>query len=151
MPQDQATLLRLIAMDADDLSVISANLQDARVSVSEMAYLPEQRRFAFAGKRFDWLKAAAGGCERCATGLHFERVLGVSRTGFAQDEAQRVLNLLAIEFEPKDAPGGTVVLTFSGGAAIQLQVECVEAQMRDLGERWPCDNQPAHPVDVEDA
>lgn len=145
---DIAAPLRLVAMDDDDLAVLSANLQDSQIPVAEMAYLPSQRRFVLAGKRFDWVKATSGGCERCATGLHFECVLGVSRVGFDQHQADRVLNLLAIKFEPADAPGGTVTLTFSGGAAIRLAVECLEAQMRDLGERFPCDRKPTHPVDA---
>jgi hypothetical protein len=142
-------LLRLFALDDEDLAILSANMQDAKILVSDMAYMPAQKRFALAGKRFDWAKAAAGGCERCATGLHFERVLGVTRTGFAQSETDREMNLLAIGFEAVDAPGGHVTLVFSGGAAVRLQVECIEAQMRDLGPRWPCDKQPAHAVQAD--
>lgn len=140
--------LALVAMDADDLSVLSANLQDARIAVGDLAYLPAEKRFVLVGKRFDWIKAAAGGCERAAMGLHFERVLGVTRTGLAQDDGERVLNLLAVDFEAADLPGGHVTLTFSGGAAIRLDVECVEAQMRDLGPRFPCDKVPTHLADV---
>lgn len=139
--------LALLAMDADDLAVISANLQDAMIAVADLAYLPAEKRFALVGKRFDWIKAAAGGCERAAMGLHFERVLGVERTGLAQEDGGRVLNLLAIEFEPVDEPAGRVTLTFSGGTAIRLEIECIEAQMRDLGPRFPCDKRPAHPME----
>ena len=139
--------LALAAMDADDLAVISANLQDARIAVADCAYLPADKRFVLVGRRFDWIKAAAGGCERAAMGLHFERVTAVSRTGLAQDDGERVLNLLAIEFGPQDLPAGRVTLTFSGGAAIRLDVECVEAQMRDLGPRFPCGKAPAHTLD----
>ena len=149
MTVDNATPLRLVALDDDDLAILSANLQDALIPIAEIVYLPRELRFVLAGKRFDWIKAAAGGCERCATGLHFERVLGVARTGFLQSEQDRVLNLLAIHFLPTDAPAGYVTLTFSGGAAIRLEVECLEAQMRDLGPRWPCDKQPAHATERE--
>ena len=142
-----APTLRLVALDEDDLAILSANLQDALIPVPEIAYLPREKRFALAGKRFDWVKAAAGGCERCATGLHFERVLSVARVGFGQDEHDRVLNLLAVAFAPGDIPAGHVTLTFSGGAAIRLEVECLEAGMADLGERWPCNKQPAHPIE----
>jgi hypothetical protein len=139
--------LRLVALDEDDLAVVSANLQDALIAVVDMIYLPQVKRFAIVGKRFDWVKAGAGTIERCATGLHFERVLGVARTGFVQEDSERVLNLLAVRFAPSEAPAGTIQLTFSGGAAVRLQVECIEAQMRDLGPRWNCDTQPAHPLD----
>ena len=138
--------LALIAMDADDLSVVSANLQDARIAVGDLAYLPAEKRFAMVGRRFDWIKAAAGGCERAAMGLHFERVLGVTRTGLAQDDGERVLNLLAIDFQSESEPAGQITLTFSGGAAIRLDVECIEAQMRDLGPKFPCDKAPKHPL-----
>ena len=146
-PSDAAAPLRLLALDEDDLAILSANMQDALIPVPEIAYLPGEKRFALAGRRFDWVKAAVGGCERAATGLHFDRVLGVARVGFRQDETQRVLNLLAVEFTPTDAPAGHVTLTFSGGAAIRLAVECLEARLADLGERWPCGKQPAHPVE----
>lgn len=140
-------LLHLAAMDADDLAVFSAHLQDMKVAVGDLAYLPAERRFVLVGKRFDWVVAARGGCERCATGLHFDGVTSVARSGFSQGDGERQLNLLAIEFaaETPEAAAGTVTLTFSGSAALRLNVDCVEAQMRDLGERWPCDCMPAHP------
>ena len=141
--------LALLAMDVDDLAVISANLQDARVAVADLAYLPAEKRFALVGKRFDWIKAAAGGCERAAMGLHFERVLAVARTGLAQEDRERVLNLLAIDYEAIDEPAARVTLVFSDGAAVRLDVECIEAQMMDLGPRFPCGNKPAHPVEVD--
>lgn len=140
-------LLRLIALDADDLAVISAHLQDALIPVSDIAFLVRERRFVLAGRRFDWVRAAAGGCERCAVGLHFDYVQRVARSGFRQDETDRLLNLLAVHFEPREAPGGIVTLDFSGGAAIRLEVECLDAQMRDLGPRWPCTCEPKHPVE----
>ena len=145
---EPARLLRLIALDPDDLSVMSAHLQDTLIPIDSLAYLPKEKRFALVGRRFDWVEAAAGGCQRWQTGLHFESVRAVARAGFEQTETDRVLNLLAIGFEAGEAPGGTIIMTFSGGAAIRLEVECVEAQMRDLGERWRCDTQPSHPVDA---
>jgi glyoxylase-like metal-dependent hydrolase (beta-lactamase superfamily II) len=56
-----------------------------------------------------------------------------------------VLNLLAITFEAQDAPAGTITLHFSDGAAIQLEVECIEAQMKDLGPVWEAVATPGHP------
>jgi hypothetical protein len=49
-----------------------------------------------------------------------------------------VLNLLAVDFVESDAPGGEVILTFDGGAALRLQVECLEAEIADLGPTWNC-------------
>lgn len=143
-PVDAAPSLALQALDADDLAVISANLQDSHVAAADLAYLPAQKRFVLVGKRFDWMAVANGGCRRCEVGLHFDRVLGAARTGLTAGN-ERVLNLLAIDFAPAEAPAGRIILTFSGGAAIRLDVECVEAQLRDLGRTFPCEKAPAHP------
>ena len=138
--------LRLLAMDEEDLAVVSAHLQDAAVRVGDMAYVPRERRFALLAARFDWLSDS---CARCRTGLHFEDVTRVSLTGFTPDEPDRVLNLLSVGFTPGEAPAGTLILTFSGGAAVRLDVDCLEAQMRDLGPRWAAQHRPGHRLDDE--
>lgn len=139
--------LRLIALDAEDLAIISANLQDALVSVGDMAYLPRSKRFALVAARFDWVTAADGKNERCQAGLHFERVLKVTRAGFDQAAANERLNLLSVAYTSVDAPAGQVTLTFSGGAGVRLDVECLEAQLHDIGPRWAAKTCPAHKLD----
>jgi hypothetical protein len=139
--------LRLIALDHEDLAVVSTHIQDAVHKVRDMAYLPKTKRFALVAARFDWLSTSCGKPERCATGLHFERVLKATTTGFDQADADRCLNLLDIRFSSLDAPAGQVILTFSGGAAVKLDVECLETQMHDLGPRWPAKATPGHCLD----
>ena len=134
--------LRIAALDPQDLAILSAHLQDAEVRVRDMIYLPDQKRFALVGDRFDWIGAGRGRCERCQTGLHFERVLRVRRAGFDQDP-DAVLTLLAISFMPGESPAGTVMLHFSNDGAIRLEVECVEAALSDIGPRRPCGNPPS--------
>lgn len=73
----QSDGLRLQAMDAEDLSCLSALLQDALVRVGDIAFLPEQRRFAFVGCRYDWAAAEQGKRERCHCGVHLDGVRGV--------------------------------------------------------------------------
>jgi hypothetical protein len=55
-----------------------------------------------------------------------------------------VFNLLAVEFTPTDTPAGFVTLTFSGGAALRLEVECLESELADLGPVWATAECPAH-------
>lgn len=143
--------LRLVAFDADDLSVISAHLQDALVRVGDMAWLPEQDRFALVLSRFDWIAAGEGRCERATAGLHFDRVRTVRQCAVPQTTPNVILELLAISFEPTEAPAGQVTLTFAGGAAIRLEVECLEACARDMGPRWTARRQPGHALDGEAA
>jgi Protein of unknown function (DUF2948) len=139
--------LRLIALDTEDLAIISANLQDSLVKVADMAYLPRSKRFALVAARFDWVAAAEGKNERCRAGLHFERVLKATCTGFDQNAKDTCLNLLSVVYSAKDAPAGQVTLTFSGGGAVRLDVECLEAQVHDMGPRWAATACPAHQLD----
>jgi hypothetical protein len=140
-------MLKLLVFDEEDLAVVSANLQDAVVRARDMAFLPREQRFAMSAARFDWMAADEGRCERLQTGIHFERVSNVRTTGFRPGKPEDVLNLLSIVFEPTEVPSGEVILTFSGGAGVRLQVECLEAQMRDIGPRWPCGGKPDHPAE----
>jgi hypothetical protein len=145
--------LKLIAFDADDLAVVSANLQDAVVRVQDMAYLKAERRFAMVANRFDWLAAqAASGSSgkpdhvRRHTAVRFERVLAVKVQAIDLKAKRRVLSLLAIGFEARgaDDPAGFVTLTFAGGGAIRLEVECIEAELKDLGGAWAAKRKPEH-------
>jgi len=143
MSDPAAEPLKLVALDADDLSVISAHLQDAVLKRGDIAYLPAEKRFALALRRFDWEGAAQGQKRRRLAALHFERVTAARSTKIAAGEA--VLSLLAVTFTGSDDPAGQVTLHFSDGAAIRLDVECVEAQMKDLGPIWEAVATPAHP------
>ena len=40
-----------------------------------------------------------------------------------------------------------MTLYFSGDASIQLEVECIEAELRDLGPEWRARSKPKHPCD----
>jgi hypothetical protein len=142
--------LKLIAFDAEDLAVISAHLQDALLKVEDIAYLPRQKRFAAVGWRFDWIKALSDGTEqsfsRLQSALRLERVLGASLTGIDLSRKEDVLSLLAVQFVPvaADEPEGHVTLHFAGGAAVRLHVECIEAELRDLGPAWQTPHKPLH-------
>lgn len=140
--------LRLIAFDAEDLEVVSAHVQDAVVRVGDMAWLPEQDRFVLGLSRFDWISANAGQCERAVAALQFERVRTVRQNGVPQRAPNTVLSLLAVSFEATDAPAGRILLTFSGGAAVRLDVECLEVHLRDLGPRWTAKSRPGHALDA---
>lgn len=142
--------LKLIALDEEDLAVVSSLLQDAVMRVDDMTYVPAQKRFAAVLNRFDWERV--GGTDgkdfrRRRTALRFDRVFGAQLKNVKPRSGERVLSLLAVRFEPSEAPGGHVMLTFSGDASIQLQVECIEAELRDLGPAWRTRSKPEHPGD----
>ena len=135
--------LKLLARDEEDLAVISAILQDALIPVSEMAYLPEERRFALVANRFRW--EAPGdrpreNLERRLTGLSIGNVTAVRRRGFSLGDPNRILALLAVR-----RVAGTLQLDFAGGASIQLETGEILCHLDDLSEPWPTRWQPRHP------
>ena len=147
--------LKLVALDKDDIEVVSAHVQDARVRVGEILWEPRDHRFIMPVNRFDWITAVDARSEnnrpenkpdyrRCRTALRFERVLACKFRGFDQSNKTGELNLLAVEFAENDAPAGTVILTFSGGGVIRLDVECLEAELADLGEAFTAELCPDH-------
>ena len=140
--------LKLVALDPDDLAIVSAHLQDAIVRVGDLAFLPGERRFALVARRFDWEATPDEPPRRRLTGLHFERVLAARTCGIDRGNADAVLNLLAITFEETDSPSGTATLVFSEGAAIQLELECIETQMKDLGPVWEAEGRPVHDIEA---
>jgi hypothetical protein len=145
--------LKLIAFDADDLSVLSAHLQDAVLKVGDLAFLPREKRFAAIANRFDWLDALeneAGRGTRYArrrAALRFERVLGAQVHGLDLKNKGAITELLAVSFEPGEPPAGRVILQFADGGAVRLNVECIEAELRDLGPAWEAKSRPRHPED----
>lgn len=138
--------LKFVVLDGEDLAVVSAHLQDAVLKVSDVLYRPQEKRLVIALNRFDWEGAQADRPEfrRRRAALRFERVLSCKCRNVQQRGKDAVLNLLAVEFAPADAPSGVVTLTFSGDAALRLEVECLEAELADLGPAWTTASCPTH-------
>jgi len=145
-----ADLLRLIALDTEDLAIVSAHVQDAVLRVSDINWLAREKHFVLGMNRFVW-ETASGGLwrkrdyQRRRAALHFARVSKVQSIGIDR-HSDTVLELLAIRFEPTDPPSGDVVLDFAGGAAIRLSVEVLEIELTDLGPAWSTPVAPHHVV-----
>jgi len=139
-------LLRLVALDNDDIEVVSTHVQDSVVKVGDILWRPAEKRVVVVVNRFDWESAQASEppYRRRHAALRFERVNAVKARKIACVDKDVVLNLLAIEYTPTDAPAGLVTLTFSGGAALRLEVECLEAELADLGAVWATAACPCH-------
>ena len=141
--------LKLVALDRDDIEVVSAHLQDALVTVADILWQPSKNRFVMALDRFDWMNAVDAGSgssdyRRCRAALRFERVIACKCCNLDQTDKNARLNLLAVAFEERDAPAGVVTLTFSGGGRLRLDVECLEAELADLGEVFVAEICPDH-------
>ena len=135
----------LAAVDAEDLQVISARLQDAVARLGDLAYLPKQRRFAGVFNRFKWEDGRRRNL-RVQAGLHFDGVLSVKSQKLKRGAPDAIVELLTVRYERKSAedPSGTVELVFAGGGAIVLDVECLDAGLADMGGEWAARGRPAH-------
>jgi hypothetical protein len=143
--------LKLVALDREDMEVVSAHLQDAVIKASDIHWRPAEKRVVVGLNRFNW--EAANGSEpefrRCRAALRFERVLACKCRNVNASAKDQTLNLLAVAFHEANPPGGAVILTFSGGAALRLEVECLEAELADLGPSWATECCPDHTVEIE--
>ena len=146
--------LKLAALDAEDLAVISSQTQDAVVKVGNIHWLQTEGRLVVEMHRFAWeeaLKQQRGffspkpTYERHQAMLHFNRVSNVQARNIRAEAKEAVLNLLAIQFEQDgEGPEGIISLVFAGDAEIRLSVECVEAQLSDTGAAWETEHMPEH-------
>ncbi|NBN78655.1 DUF2948 family protein [Microvirga tunisiensis] len=150
--------VKLAALDQEDLAIVSAHVQDAVLLVGDIRYLPQEGKAVFVMNRFVWDKPKdpkSGTHERRRAALAFSRVRAMKSAGIRQTAKDAVLSLLAVSFRPEPGraegeeagPDGEVLLTFSGGGTIALHVECIEAQLADLGAAWSTANRPEHPLD----
>jgi hypothetical protein len=136
--------LRLLAEDADDLEVISAAIQDAIAHVGDLEWDPKGRRFTLALNRFRWEAPGLLLGGRVRAGLQFGSVLAVKSRNLRREPRDAVVELLAVSFEPGEAPGGEIRLAFAGGGDLVLTVECVDAALADISSPWPTPSTPAH-------
>ncbi|AOF90673.1 hypothetical protein BSY16_2631 [Sinorhizobium sp. RAC02] len=141
--------LKLLALDAEDLSVVSAHLQDAVFKTDGLSYDARHHVFSVVVNRFVWETAAGRrkAFERRRAVVAFKRVNAVRSLGIDRKDADAVLSLLAVNFAQKDdGPDGTLELVLSGNASIMLDVECVEVQLADTGGAWETSLKPRHPA-----
>lgn len=136
--------LHLKAVDAEDLEMVSARVQDAVARIKDIAWLPKKHRLALLLNRFRWEDGKKP--TRVRAGLRFECVSKVQAKNVRMGAGEAVVSLLAITFTPSggDDPGGTIELVLAGGGALRLEVECIEAELADLTGPWPARARPSH-------
>lgn len=135
--------LRLLAEDAEDLEVISAALQDAVTRIGDIRWEKRGRRLTIAFNRFCW-EAAGGGGQRVLAGFQLGGVTEVKARNLRSEAKDAVLELLAMTFEPAEAPGGRITFAFADGGDLAAVVECVDAALADISPPWPAPHKPGH-------
>lgn len=146
------TPLTLKAEDADDLRVISALVQDAILPASELSYDGKARRLALLINRFRWEDADAARrekreFERVRALLVINDVLKLQSDGLSRD-ADTVLELLTIDWQPGADGTGRLLLEFAGDGTLAADVECINLDLRDVTRPYvaPSGKAPSHPA-----
>ena len=139
--------LKLIANSDDDLRVISAHLQDAIVSPSDIAHLKKNRIFLIQLNRFMWEDVEKGVFrknKRIRTILKFDNVVGVYSKNINSKNKERFLDFLAIETNILPDKYYEIKLIFSGDSVIKIRLEVIEVTLDDQGSPWDSKTKPKH-------
>ena len=146
--------LKLMALDADDLLVLSAHVQDSVLLSAEIEFDPNKGLLFLPINRFAWEAPSARRLffkkyQRRRSVLHFSKIKSLKSSGVDRGNASEVQSVLSITFQAspqEDDPGGQIQLDFAGGGGLLLDVECIEAQLTDLGAAWKASSKPQHGV-----
>lgn len=142
--------LKLLALDDEDLLVISAAMQDAVMKVSDLKFDAAKQQFMCAANRFVWEQKKPffwRQHERRLSSLAIKRVKNMRYRGIDRTKSDEVLSLLAIRFSKHgEGPEGQIEFMLSGNAGILLDVECIEVQLTDTGAAWATRHQPKHGI-----
>lgn len=142
--------VKLRALDAEDLAVVSTLVQDSVLSGADLRWIKDKRRFALLLNRYRWedndRAARVGDHERVRSLLAIEDVIHVRASGVPRGGEDLVLSLLSVTFTPSEDGMGEVLLTFAGDGAIAIQVEALEVILQDVTRpyRAPSGKGPAH-------
>lgn len=138
--------LRLQALDAEDLRVLSALVQDSVAPLGEMSFLKGRRRFAALVNRFRW-EGGTRTPERVRSMLVIENATAVRSQGIPRDDPGLVLSILEMGFEGETDGPGRVTVTLAGFGAIEVDVEALEATLTDVTRPYvaPSGRAPRHP------
>jgi len=141
--------IKLMAHDAQDLSVISALMQDAIGKTSEVTWLSDKRIFALSLNRFRWEDAETAQTEgrpyeRVRTNLYVEDVSAAKFVGFNVAKGQEAFEMLSISFTVGEDGTGEVAIDCAGGAGFSLSIETLDIRMADMDTVWQTEHLPQH-------
>lgn len=134
--------LKLLALDADDLQVISASVQDAIVKADEIVVDAKASHIILPMRRYTW-EDKSGARSRKNAVLRITRIQSVQTKGIHRNNAEQVLSLLSIGIATLDGKD-IVSLTFADDIAMMIGVEALELELKDLGGSWSAVREPNH-------
>jgi len=143
----KVTNLKLLATSDEDLRVIAAHLQDAIVSIQDIANLRKNRIFLIQLNRFMWEDVEKGvfrKSKRIRTVLKFDNVISISSKNIDTKKNKNFLDFLTVESNLLPDKSYEIKLIFSGDAVIKIKAEVIDVTLDDQGYSWESKTQPKH-------
>ena len=139
--------LKLLATSDEDLRVIAAHLQDAIVSVQDIANLKKNKIFLIQLNRFMWEDVEKGVFrknKRIRTVLKFDNVISVLSKNINIKDNKSFLDFLTIESNLLPDKSYEIKLIFSGDSVLKIKAEVIDVTLDDQGSPWETKTQPKH-------
>ena len=155
---DLAGQLRLLARDEDDVTVVSALLQDAIIPGRDMKFNRKTNQFILVANRFCWEIPPLDGVtssdgrpvhERRLCGICIRHVSAVQHHNWPDIWQDALFNLLALRHDDMAEQAGEGVglqFEFSGGLSLRLLTSATDITLADLDVGHPTSLKPAHDV-----
>jgi hypothetical protein len=132
--------LKLKAIGAKDLDVLSCTLQDSIVPVNAISYVKDEGQFKILANRFCWeVDDPENLGHRVHAGISFSNVQSVRQKGIDLENPDEMLTLLTMSYD-KDV----IHLVFAGGKLIDIKVDNLECYVADLDAPYPTHCVPDH-------
>jgi hypothetical protein len=138
-------LLRIKAVDAQDIETLSPLIQDALVTVKDIALLPDDgaSSLVMVLNRFCWENTChpSAQTQRAHTILRLDQVQSVQYKNIDRDNPEQILGLLAIQ-----ADGSYLTFIFAENRMLRVMVTELKLYLEDVASPWPTRFVPDHPV-----
>lgn len=148
MPDSQEDIgLKLMVKSADDITMLSAFLQDGLVAHHDIHYDKGRKEVLLVVDRYRW-EASANRDERVLMGLKIGKVAQLLQKKMAASHADNgtslFYNLLQVSYEQGQDGAKALQFTFSAGAAMRLIVDDLALSAGDIAPPRPAIAKPSH-------
>ena len=131
--------LSLIAQNEEDLVVISTLCQDSIIKIANIKWAKKSKRFYLLINRFCWelndlSKKKSNNMLRINSIMSFNSVLSVKSVGIQQNKTSDITSLLTLNYNFITFEKQAIDLIFSGNSQITLNIECIDAYLKDISE-----------------
>ena len=146
----EANRLKLRAVAAEDVEIMSALLQDGLVAASDLHYQKDAASFVMVINRYCWEQAddteSKTQPNRCLCGLKVAHVKQVSQRGLSVgvNEFYNLLSITYEEIKKNEKVVNRLTFTFSDGYGIRLTVDELALIVQDIAAPHPGLARPQH-------